>query len=143
MSIIHHAYIMWFAVAIITCSRHINKFASVSFFEFRPGKFEQKYNTYSRSWSFARRLSTFSNILALTQEQREAILSLLEDIKNVVTILLTGFGESLVYKLFLLVKLQNRQKISNFAVLKSIRNNQITQHLTIDLSSNFNRVRHV
>ena len=54
-------------------------------------------------------LVQFSRKYVFKEEQRQAVLSSLEQ-KDVVAILLTGFGKSLIQELFAAVKLKRREK---------------------------------
>ena len=54
-------------------------------------------------------LAHFSSKYVLKEEQRQAVLLLLEE-KHVVAVLSTGFGKSLIYQLFAAVKLEQRAK---------------------------------
>ena len=54
-------------------------------------------------------LAQFSSKYVLKQEQRQAVLGLQEQ-KDVVAVLPTGFGKSLIQQLFATVKLKRREK---------------------------------
>ena len=54
-------------------------------------------------------LVQFSRKYVFKEEQRQAVLSLLEQ-KDVVAILLTVFGKSIIQELFAAVKLKRREK---------------------------------
>ena len=54
-------------------------------------------------------LAQFSSKYVLKEEQRQAVLGLLEQ-EYVVAVLTTGFGKILIYQLFAAVKLKQRKK---------------------------------
>ena len=54
-------------------------------------------------------LAQFSSKYVLKEEQRQAVLGLMEQ-KDVVAVLPTGFGKSLIQQLFATVKLKRREK---------------------------------
>ena len=54
-------------------------------------------------------LAQFSSKYVLKEEQRQAVLGLQEQ-KDVVAVLPTGFGKSLIQQLFATVKLKRREK---------------------------------
>ena len=54
-------------------------------------------------------LAQFSSKYLLKEEQRQAVLGLQEQ-KDVVAVLPTGFGKSLIQQLFATVKLKRREK---------------------------------
>ena len=76
------------------------------------------------------------NISSLKEEQKEAVLDLLNG-KDVMAILPTGFGKSVIFQLFILMKIEEDEASSVIIVspLSSITNDQVKDFEDIGISS--------